>query len=72
MFFAKPDIYPASGLYNLSHLLTVVVLIILIIVSVKMTKIKQKEDITKIIRILTINEFFVFQNLTKIDFMNNN
>ena len=54
MFFAKPDIYPASGLYNLSHLLTVVVLIILIIVSVKMTKIKQKEAITKIIRILTI------------------
>ena len=54
MFFAKPDIYPASGLYNLNHLLVVIVLVILIIVSVKMTKIKKKEDITNIIRIATV------------------
>lgn len=54
MFFAKPDIYPASGLYNLNHLLVVIILIILIIVSVKMTKIKKKEDITNIIRIATV------------------
>lgn len=54
MFFAKPDIYPAAGLYNLIHLLVLVIFIIIIIVSVKITKIKQKEDITKIIRILTI------------------
>lgn len=54
MFFAKPDLYPAAGLYNLNHLLAVIILIVLIIISVKMTKIKQKEDITKIIRKLTI------------------
>ena len=54
MFFAKPDLYPAAGLYNLSHLLVVIILIILIIISVKMTKIKQKEDITKVIKIATI------------------
>ena len=54
MFFAKPDLYPAAGLYNLSHLLVVIMLIILIIISVKMTKIKQKEDITKVIKIATI------------------
>ena len=54
MFFAKPDVYPASGLYNLNHLLVFIILSILIVISVKMTKIKNKKDITNIIRILTI------------------
>ena len=54
MFFAKPDIYPASGLYNLNHLLVVIILIILLIISLKAIKIKKKDDITKIIRITTI------------------
>lgn len=54
MFFAKPDVYPASGLYNLNHLLAFIILSILIVISVKMTKIKNKKDITNIIRILTI------------------
>lgn len=54
MFFAKPDTYPACGLYNLKHLIVVIVITILLIFSVKITKIKDNEDITKIIKILTI------------------
>ncbi len=54
MFFAKPDIYKACGLYNLKHLISIIVLIFLIIIGVKNTKIKKKEDITKIIKIFTI------------------
>ena len=44
MFFAKPDVYPASGLYNLNHLLVVIILVVLITISVKMTKIKKNEE----------------------------
>ena len=54
MFFAKPDIYPACGLYNLKHLIVIIVIIIILILSVKITKIKNEEDITKIIKKLTI------------------
>ena len=54
MFFAKPDIYQACGLYNLKHLISIIILIFFIIIGVKNTKIKKKEDITKIIKIFTI------------------
>ena len=54
MFFVKPDIYKACGLYNLKHLISVIVIIILIVVGVKNTKIKEKEDITKLIKVFTI------------------
>ena len=54
MFFAKPDIYPACGLYNLSHLIVFLIITFLLVLSVKKTKIKNNEDITKIIKSLTI------------------
>lgn len=54
MFFAKPDLYPACGLYNLKHLISIIVIICLLIISIKITKISKKEDITKIIKVLTI------------------
>ena len=54
MFFAKPNIYPACGLYNLKHLISIIVIVILLIIGVKRTKISKKEDITKIIKTLTI------------------
>lgn len=54
MFFAKPDIYEAAGLYNLGHILVVIILINLIYFAVKNTKIKNRRDITKIIKTLTI------------------
>ena len=54
MFFSKPDIFPACGLYNLKHLISVIILIFLIIVGVKKIKINKKEDITKIIKTFTI------------------
>ena len=54
MFFAKPNVYPSCGLYNLKHLISIIVIIFLIIISVKNTKINKKEDITRIIRILTL------------------
>ena len=54
MFFSRPDIFPACGLYNLKHLISVIILVFLIVVSVKKIKITKKEDITKIIKYLTI------------------
>lgn len=54
MFFSKPDIYPACGLYNFKHLMSIIVLTFLIIIGVKKTKINKKEDITKLTKILTI------------------
>ena len=54
MFFSKPDIFPACGLYNLKHLISVIILIFLIVVGVKKIKINKKEDITKIIKTFTI------------------
>ena len=54
MFFSKPDIFPACGLYNLKHLISVIMLIFLIVVGVKKIKINKKEDITKIIKVFTI------------------
>ena len=54
MFFSRTDIFPACGLYNLKHLISVIILVFLIVVSVKKIKITKKEDITKIIKYLTI------------------
>ena len=54
MFFSKPDIFPACGLYNLKHLISVIILIFLIVVGIKKIKINKKEDITKIIKTFTI------------------
>ena len=54
MFFSKPDIFPACGLYNLKHLISVIILILFIVVGVKKIKINKKEDITKIIKTFTI------------------
>ena len=54
MFFAKPGVFAACGLYNLNHLLSVVVIFILLIIAIKKTKIEKKEDISRIIKISTI------------------
>ncbi len=54
MFFARPNVYQACGLYNVTHLLIIIFLGFLLSISVKKTKIKKKEDITNIIRVSTI------------------
>ncbi len=54
MFFAKPDVYPACGLYNLKHLFCVLIIIAILYFCIKKITIKDKEDITKIIKMLTI------------------
>ena len=54
MFFAKPDIYKACGLYNYKHFFSVILIIIILYISIKKTKINNKNDITKIIKHLTI------------------
>ena len=54
MFFAKPDIYPACGLYNFKHLISIIIIVILLILSIRKTKINNKNDITKLIKILTL------------------
>lgn len=43
MFFAKPGVFAACGLYNLNHLLSVVVIFILLIIAIKKTKIEKKK-----------------------------
>lgn len=54
MFLAKPGEYPPCGIFTLGHLILFVVTMLVIIVSIKFTKIKEKEDVKKIIKISTI------------------
>lgn len=54
MFFAKLGIYKACGLYNYKHFLSIILIGIILYISIKKTKINNKNDITKIIKYLTI------------------
>lgn len=54
MFFSKPGAYEAVGLFGWEHLLLFVLTITFVVIAVKKTKISNKEQITKIIRELTV------------------
>lgn len=54
MFFAKSGVYKACGIFNLKHLLIALITITGITVAAKNTKVKKKEDVQKIIKVLTI------------------
>lgn len=67
MFFAKAGVYEPCGLYNIKHLVTVLITILGIAIAVKITKIKKKEDVTKVIKIATIIVWIL--EITKIVFL---
>lgn len=54
MFLARPGEYPPCGIFNIEHLILLISTFIVIVFAVKYTKIKEKKDVTKIIRIATI------------------
>lgn len=54
MFLARPGEYKACGMYTVGHLILLIITIIGILVALKFTKNKNKEQITKIIRNITI------------------
>ena len=67
MFFAKAGVYEPCGLYNIKHLVIALITILGIAISVKITKIKKKEDVTKVIKIATIIVWVL--EITKIVFL---
>ena len=54
MFLAKPGVYEPCGIFNIGHLVMILISIIGISIAVKCTKVNKKEDLKRIIRILTI------------------
>lgn len=54
MFFAKPGKYAPCGIFNFKHLILCIATIFGISYAVRHTKIKEKNDVKKIIRILTL------------------
>ena len=54
MFLAKAGTYPPAGMFNYKHLLLLLITTIAVLLSAKYTKIKEKQDVKKIIRITTI------------------
>lgn len=54
MFFAKPGEYEATGLYSIGHLILLVLTLIGIFVALKFTKHKRGQEVTKIIKNVTI------------------
>ena len=67
MFFAKAGVYEPCGLYNIKHLVIALITILSIEIAVKITKIKKKEDVTKVIKIATIIVWVL--EITKIVFL---
>lgn len=54
MFLSKPSEYPPCGMFNFRHLTLFIITIIGVIFAVNHTKIKEKSDVKKIIRIITV------------------
>lgn len=54
MFFAKPGIYEPCKLFTIGHFILLAITFIIIGVALYCTKSKNKEDVTKIIKSLTI------------------
>ena len=54
MFIARPGEYEACGMYTIGHLLLLVITVISILIALKYTMNKNKEQILKEIRIITI------------------
>ena len=54
MFFARPGEYPPCGMFSKGHLILLMITIIGIIVALHFTKNKKNEEITKLIRNLTV------------------
>lgn len=54
MFLAKPGEYEACGMYTIGHLILLTITIIGISIAIKFTKNKSKEQVTKIIKNITV------------------
>ena len=54
MFLSKPGEYPPCGMFNFRHLTLFIITIIGVIFAVNHTRIKEKSDVKKIIRIITV------------------
>jgi len=54
MFFARPGEYEACGMYTIGHLILLLITILSILIALKFTQNKNKEQILKEIRIITV------------------
>lgn len=54
MFLSKPGEYPPCGMFNFRHLTLFIITIIGVIFAVNHTKIKEKSDVKRIIKIITV------------------
>lgn len=54
MFLSKPGEYPPCGMFNFRHLTLFIITIIGVIFAANHTKIKEKSDVKRIIRIITV------------------
>ncbi|MCI9064036.1 MAG: YwaF family protein, partial [Clostridia bacterium] len=54
MFLAKPGEYEACGMYSIGHLILLIITVIGILIAIKFTKNKKNEQVTKIIRNITV------------------
>lgn len=54
MFLSKPGEYEPCGMFNFKHLTLLIITITGIFIATKNTKIKEKSDVKKIIRSITI------------------
>lgn len=59
MFFAKPGVYEASGLYGRGHIILLLITVIGIYVALQHTKFKAKEEVKKIIENVTLALWFL-------------
>lgn len=54
MFLAKPGEYEACGIFTIKHFILIGVTALSIIIALKRTKNKSKEEVTKIIKVITL------------------
>ena len=54
MFLAKPGVYEACGMFNIRHLILILLTCLGIFIGVKKTKVNKKEDMKKVIRVVTV------------------
>ena len=55
MFFSKPGVYKPCGIFNTKHLILFIITTLIIAIAAKFTNIKKKENVRRVIRILTAN-----------------
>lgn len=54
MFLSKPGEYPPCGMFTVKHLILFIITCLCVFIAVKYTKVKEKEKVRNIIKVLTI------------------